>query len=326
MAQLKNTSISDTGFLQLPAGTTGQRPASPSAGMIRFNTDTRSTEWYDGTHGAWFPTGVVPPSATGGTVTNITQGGVGYRVHTFTTVGTSTFTVTRSGQVEYLIVAGGGAAAGDVAGAGGGGGSLQGSIHINSGTYNIVVGNGGQSSGSDGGNSSALNFVAFGGGGGGNWSTGVGRVGGSGGGGSGSGAGGPGIPGQGNSGGGLTGGFAGGSYGAGGGGGAGGPGQNPYLISGVLFGGNGGPGIKSAITGSLIGYGGGGGGGGGGDSAGVGGAGTATDGGGNGSNRWLAISGFPGTPNTGGGGGGTGRFNGIGTGGSGIVIIRYRTS
>ena len=39
MAILKNTTVNDTGFLQLPAGSTAQRPAG-STGMIRVNTNT----------------------------------------------------------------------------------------------------------------------------------------------------------------------------------------------------------------------------------------------------------------------------------------------
>jgi hypothetical protein len=39
MASLKNTTINDTGFLQLPAGSNAQRP-SGSNGMIRVNTNT----------------------------------------------------------------------------------------------------------------------------------------------------------------------------------------------------------------------------------------------------------------------------------------------
>jgi len=33
----------------IPIGTTAQRPASPEAGMIRFNTDENAVEFYDGT-------------------------------------------------------------------------------------------------------------------------------------------------------------------------------------------------------------------------------------------------------------------------------------
>lgn len=39
MSTLKNTIINDTGYLQLPAGSTAQRPTG-STGMIRVNTNT----------------------------------------------------------------------------------------------------------------------------------------------------------------------------------------------------------------------------------------------------------------------------------------------
>lgn len=39
MASLKNTTINDTGYLQIPAGSNAQRP-SGSTGMIRVNTNT----------------------------------------------------------------------------------------------------------------------------------------------------------------------------------------------------------------------------------------------------------------------------------------------
>ncbi|RYF18862.1 MAG: hypothetical protein EOO77_10730, partial [Oxalobacteraceae bacterium] len=35
-----------TGYLQVASGTTAQRPSSPVAGMIRYNTDTSSFEYY----------------------------------------------------------------------------------------------------------------------------------------------------------------------------------------------------------------------------------------------------------------------------------------
>jgi hypothetical protein len=67
-------------------------------------------------------------SVTGGTIT--TAGG--YRIHTFTTVGTSTFAYTFSGgsvngatvsfPIEYLLAAGGGGSGGAHSGGGGGGG------------------------------------------------------------------------------------------------------------------------------------------------------------------------------------------------------------
>jgi hypothetical protein len=51
MANLKNLTINDTGFLGLPSGTTAQRPVSPTAGMIRYNTSLSTIEFYNGS--AW---------------------------------------------------------------------------------------------------------------------------------------------------------------------------------------------------------------------------------------------------------------------------------
>jgi len=46
---LKNTIINDTGYIQLPSGTIAQRPASPSQGMIRWNSELTTKEYYNGT-------------------------------------------------------------------------------------------------------------------------------------------------------------------------------------------------------------------------------------------------------------------------------------
>ena len=64
--------------------------------------------------------------ATGGTVT--TSGG--YRIHTFTTVGTATLTVESGGSVEALVVAGGGGGGGGPQYSGIGGGGYSGSTSI----------------------------------------------------------------------------------------------------------------------------------------------------------------------------------------------------
>jgi hypothetical protein len=145
------------------------------------------------------PAGVV---ATGGdTVTDITVDGISYRVHQFTTVGTSTFTVTADGDVEYLVVAGGGGGGRYFSGGGGGGGLLTnvgGSpLPVTAQAYSVVVGaggtaltsgNSGGAIGGNGGNSSFAGFTAIGGGGGAGLSSGSvnGNPGGSGGGGGGS--------------------------------------------------------------------------------------------------------------------------------------------
>lgn len=327
MAQLRNTTIDDTAALLMPRGTTGERPASPQTGQMRFNTTLGIMEWYDTNYTSWFPVGLVFPVATGGAVTNIAQSGFNYRVHTFTTSGT--FTATRGGLVEYLIVGGGGGGA-DVSG-GGAGGVLVGELLIDAGSYPIVVGaatgNAGDNTGPgpNGNQSSAFGLVAVGGGGaGGGFGTARGIRGGSGGGGGrqpsgGSGSGGwysPGgaqVPGQGFNGG-TPQPFVNGDWEGGGGGGAG-----QYGRDGIAndWGGDGGPGISSSITGTLQFYAGGGGSGSNSISGrgGLGGGGQGAAGGG----------GFNATANTGGGGGG-GWGGPCGAGGSGIVIVRYRTS
>lgn len=48
MATLKNTTVDDTGYFQLPVGTTAQRPSSANTGMIRYNSTTLCLEAYAG--------------------------------------------------------------------------------------------------------------------------------------------------------------------------------------------------------------------------------------------------------------------------------------
>jgi hypothetical protein len=69
--------------------------------------------------------------------------------------------------VEYLVIGGGGAGGNNVAGGGGGGGQFKtGSIKLESGCYQVSIGNGGQN-GSDGQPSSFAGITSIGGGGGG---------------------------------------------------------------------------------------------------------------------------------------------------------------
>lgn len=53
-----NVANTASGYFELPEGTTGERPASPSAGMVRFNTSTGKYEGYNGF--VWRPLGNVP--------------------------------------------------------------------------------------------------------------------------------------------------------------------------------------------------------------------------------------------------------------------------
>ena len=284
--------------------------------------------------------------ATGGTVTQITQNGLIYKVHSFTNVGIATFTTSRPLNIEYLIVGGGCGGGGgfnkDACGGGGGAGGFRAGsgFAVTPGSYSITVGGGGTGGAgqvtaraSSGGNSSAFGIVSNGGGGGGTYTdnSGAGFVmpGVANGNSSASGDGGAGTTNINGTAGGAFGNAGGGHRGtgqsnnstaAGGGGGAGGVGGTG-VANGA--GGAGGVGLVSTISGISTYYAGGGAGGSSQSSGTFGGLG----GGGNAGN--LNASGSAGLNNTGGGGGGAsagtvalGLISG-GNGGSGIVIIRY---
>lgn len=293
-----------TSSIKIPSGNTAARPASPTAGSTRFNSELNELEVYNGS--AW-----------------VTDNGSG------------------AYDAFVLVVGGGGSGGGsegtppgDAGGGGGGGGVVVSSVRLVPGKrYNIIVGAGGASvsnsqAGNRGSYSAFGDIVAAGGGAGCGEEQGM-NVGSSNGG-SGGGAGGncTGRPGY------FTGGraiddsqgFGGGSAGdlscgvrgGAGGGGAGGSGGNCGNT-----GANGGTGrfvYLVSVDGARYAGGGGGGGGsnGGGSSGGAG-------GGGNGGAAGT-LTGGNGTANTGGGGGAAGASAGTqvtGQGGSGIVVIRY---
>jgi hypothetical protein len=290
----------------------------------------------------WVDVAYLNVAATGGnSVYDVNTDGTTYRVHVFTTVGNSTFTVTNGGQIEYLIVAGGGGGSGnfyDDGAGGGGGGVISGFTTVTPQSYTITVGTGGArstgGSGGNGGNTVAFGLTALGGGGGASHRSSAPSGGGSGGGGGGSFlndglnvAGGaatqPGSAsgGFGNAGGngGINNTLQGGGYpGSGGGGGAGAPGRWPIGGSSGQ-GGEGGVGLSFNITGTNSVYAGGGGG----LLGGLGGLG----GGANASGGRGTTAALPATPNTGGGGGGGRQGEGDSgqpsDGGSGIVVVRY---
>ena len=56
-----NVTMTSTGYVLIPKGTTAQRPVSPTAGEIRYNTDYNAFEGY--ANGAW---GNIGGGATGG--------------------------------------------------------------------------------------------------------------------------------------------------------------------------------------------------------------------------------------------------------------------
>ena len=306
-----------------------------------------------------------PIVATGGTVTNYTANGtngingVQYRVHSFTTVGNATFTVSDSGTdglADYLVIAGGGGGGGRCGGGGGGGGVIHSNENFSIGNYNVTIGAGGNGAlaqsnnylfalGTNGSNSSIvgnnMNKVAIGGGrgaAGGSNGYGSPSSGGSGGGSITAGLGSGGIRtgelgtiNQGNNGGNSVGGTLneGRCYSGSGGGGAGATGSsNSIQLGDNAKPGNGGVGIQLSISGTSLYYAGGGGGG-------VHELSNQTNsiggnGGGGSGGKLANTAAQAGTLNTGGGGGGGGAnnigsgFSGAGgSGGSGIVIIRY---
>jgi hypothetical protein len=300
-----------------------------------------------------------PIAATGGTITNYTANGsngvngVQYRVHSFSSVGSSFFDVTDAGtdgQVEYVIVGGGGGGGFDFGGGGGGGGyraSVIGELSgrnsvaeplvvVSSQTYTVIVGGGGvggfdNNQSTNGGNSSVFGIIALGGGGGANGSGarayGPPKIGGCGGGGGGwftnnQAGGAVGTPSQGFDGGaGIQPQSTSSPYGGGGGGGAGQQGQSSPNNNTA---GKGGDGLPSMITGTLVYRSGGGGGG---TYPSTANAGPGGIGGGANGASGINVNGQSALPNTGGGGGGNSGGGGVntfgGNGGSGIVIIRY---
>lgn len=258
-------------------------------------------------------------AATGGDTVQMING---YMVHTFTTVGTSTFTPATSGLVDILVVAGGGGGGGNSAQshAGGGGGSgglyyaekttVSGPVTVTvgaSGTGEVAISSSSWIASTAGGNSAFGSLTVQGGGRGGHQAE-NGGPGGSGGGG------GRGFPpggttggastktiGFGNAGGG-SGSALGGTASAGSGGGAGSIGLYSYNDSIRTPGGGG---FTCLISGTPVTY----------------------AAGGDGGARNLSGNGTSASPNTGSGGGGGDGSSGVltsgGNGGSGIVIVRY---
>jgi fibronectin-binding autotransporter adhesin len=213
-ASVSDQANTSTGYFDLPAGTTAQRPASPATGMIRFNTTNTEYEVYDGTEWRALTTSIAG----------------GY-------------------SVDYLVVAGGGGGWASYGGGGGGGGYIDNVTNVISGTgYTITIGGGGAVA-ANGSNSSALGSTANGGGRGGQYTSTLanytGGSGGSGGGGGSPTSGGAGAGGSGTSGQGFAGGSGYHNFGSlasgGGGGGAGGAGTT--VPTGGSPGGAGGAGL-----------------------------------------------------------------------------------
>lgn len=245
------------------------------------------------------------PITSGGVITTLGP----YKVHTFRTVGTATFTTNKQVTAEVLVVGGGGGGGDNVGGGGGAGAALYSSVFsIPAGSYTITIGGGGAPN-TNGSSSIFSSLTAVGGGRGGTWRGGSGASGGCGGGGAGdSGVGAAGTVG-------FAGGSSTGNISSGGGGGMGGTGFN--AVVGKSEGGVGGLGATYSVGGAsyLVC------GGGGGSSYRTAPAVIAAGGsgiGGSGANSEFGPGPTNPTPNTGSGGGGGG---GGTSGASGIIVI-----
>jgi len=194
--------ISRTDAIQLPSGTTSQQPTNSLPGMIRYNSEVDSVEFYSSTNDDWIELSSQGITADGGSTTIKFENGEEYKVHSFTDVGSDTFEVFGSGTIDILAVAGGGGGGGGQGNYGGGGGAgglifIPSFLITTTGTINISIGNGGSgqsgtTQGDNGGdttvNGLGINLLAKGGGGGGAQDgTTTGKDGGSGGGGGGAG-------------------------------------------------------------------------------------------------------------------------------------------
>ena len=88
-----------------------------------------------------------PVDASGGIESSVNVSGVTYKIHMFTTIGTSSLVINDSGSdglIQYLVVAGGGGGGFDMGGGGGAGGVLSGNHSVSSGeTLSVTVGAGG---------------------------------------------------------------------------------------------------------------------------------------------------------------------------------------
>jgi hypothetical protein len=154
-------------------------------GETCYITATDKVQTYNGS--SWVDIGPYSEptyaTATGGTESNITAGGVAYKLHTFNS--SANLTISAAGYVDVLLVGAGGQGGGSGVsqGGGGGGGDLFFAYrqYLLAGTYAVTVGAGNTTNGRQGGaskfassESGIVLFIAYGGGSGnygGGWNT-----------------------------------------------------------------------------------------------------------------------------------------------------------
>ena len=91
-----DSAFTSTGALTVSKGTTGQQPASPVTGMIRYNTTSAQFEGYAGASPSWLPVGGSVISNDTTTATNL------YPIFANATSGTATTVYTGNARLLYL--------------------------------------------------------------------------------------------------------------------------------------------------------------------------------------------------------------------------------
>lgn len=170
----QNVVFESTGSITVPAGTTAERPATATAGMLRYNTETDELEKYDGTEwgsvgGAVTPAAVSSQANTATDYFDLPAGNTDQRpgspaagmVRFNTTLGEPEWYDPAGDQwlsfyqganvpVSLLVVAGGGGATGGVGGVNYGSGGASGTVEAfgsvsltRNEVYTVTVGSGG---------------------------------------------------------------------------------------------------------------------------------------------------------------------------------------
>ena len=155
-------------------GKTVLTPQSPQP-ILAWQFESSNVESIEGLPPTLSTTGAYA-APTGGTITTVSN----KRIHTFTTVGTSSITFLVPTTIQLLVVAGGGGGGANNASASAGGGGGSGEVYysastsVSAGTYTVTVGasgiagiSAGARDGGDGGDSVFNTIIAAGGGGGG---------------------------------------------------------------------------------------------------------------------------------------------------------------
>ena len=96
---VSDQSNTSTGYFDIPSGTTGQRPASPTTGWIRFNTTTGNIESHNGT--AWASISVVPAVEV---LHLTTTSSTAFTANTITDVANMTLSITPSSITSRVRV------------------------------------------------------------------------------------------------------------------------------------------------------------------------------------------------------------------------------